>query len=124
MNHVPVIASLRGHTISAPFIRQGECTHPAEHGEESCDADWGSEMKRQIVMFTFALAAVVAPSGGPTVAEARARQVDAGESQVQANGITIAYSTGSTDRRSRTTMADMRGDDRESDAVFSYVSAE
>ena len=32
-------------------------------------------MKRQIVMCTFALAAVVAPSGGPTVAEARARQV-------------------------------------------------
>jgi len=55
------------------------------------DADWGSEMKREIVMCTFALAAIMEPSGGPTVAEARSRQVDAGESQVQANGITIAY---------------------------------
>src|SRR5215217_2481594 len=31
---------------------------------------------------------------------------------------------GSTDRRSRTTMARMRGDDRQPDAMFSYVSAE
>ena len=56
-------------------------------------------MKRQIVMCTFVLAAVMAPSDGPAVAEARARQVDAGESQVHANGITIAYrSYGSADR--------------------------
>jgi pimeloyl-ACP methyl ester carboxylesterase len=56
-------------------------------------------MKRRIAMCIVALAAVVAPSGGPTMAEARASQVDAGESQVQANGITIAYrSYGSVDR--------------------------
>jgi hypothetical protein len=55
-------------------------------------------MKRQIVMCTFALATVVEPSGGPSVATARARQLDAGESRVQANGITIACrSYGSSD---------------------------
>jgi hypothetical protein len=47
-------------------------------------------MKRQIVMCTFA-PAVMGPSGGPTMAEARANPEDACESRVQANEITIAY---------------------------------
>lgn len=50
-------------------------------------------------MCTFALAAVVAPSGRAAVAQARARQLDAGKSEVQANGITIAFrSYGCADR--------------------------
>ena len=52
--------------------------------------DWGTKMKRQIVMCTSALAGM-GPSGGPTVAEACANREDACESQVRANGITIAY---------------------------------
>jgi hypothetical protein len=50
-------------------------------------------------MCAFAVAAVMEPAGGPTVADAAARHVDAGESKVRANGITIAYrSYGSADR--------------------------
>jgi pimeloyl-ACP methyl ester carboxylesterase len=56
-------------------------------------------MKRQIIIGALALASVTVAPDGPALARARTWQVNAVESQIHVNGITIAYrSYGSADR--------------------------